>query len=232
MDWQGIVTNLLNKAEDNAVTAAERQAYSEKAAYLMAKYGITELLNQPTNAPLNVDHVVLILKSPYPKLRAVLASEIARALSCRAVRTGQKVLVYGLAHDLRNFSRLFVSLWIQAMLSLAASEKPPHVHGKTHNHSYLLGFISEVTSRVHRATQRATTETTQTVVSNALVLQNRETAVDKAVSEAFPRLVKGSPTRATSRDSYADGTRAGRMADINQPRLDNYQSTTARKALR
>lgn len=229
MDWQNTVTNLLRKAEDPATTDEERESLSAKAAYLMAKYGITTLLERSADQPLNVINIELVLGNPYPKVRANLINRVALAFGCKAVRSGAKIRVFGLKHDVDNFTQMYVSLWIQALFALATSPKPAGVHGKTHNHSYLLGFIDEVCARVASATRKAAQDANTTTVSTALVFANRSTAVDNAVSVVYPHLRKGTPSRATGSSSYFAGTRAGSRADINQPRVGG--SHTSRPAL-
>jgi len=219
MNWQQTVTNLLKKAEDPATTREERESLSEKAAYLMAKYGITTLLDQPADTPLNVVNVELGLGAPYAKLRATLIHRTALAFGCKAVRSGSKIRVFGLQADIDNFTQMYVSLWIQALFALAISEKPEWVHGKTHNHSYLLGFIDEVTTRVAASTRKAAQDADSPTVSTALVFAKRATSIDAAVSLIYPSLRKGTASRATSSESYASGAREGRRADINQPRM-------------
>lgn len=230
MDWRVTVTNLFKKAEDPATTREEREALTEKAAYLMSKYGITELLEQTTSAaPPEVTTITLNLTNPYKAHRALLIQQIARAMGARGIRTGDKIVVFGLPDDIKRFSMLFASLWIQANLSLASSEKPDYVHGKTHSYNYLLGFVNEVNARVWRAAQRAQTEAKQEAPSKALVLANRSTSVNDAVSAMFPKLVKSRVLHSTSYGSYVSGVDAGRSADIGQQRVG--RSTIPRKAL-
>lgn len=220
MDWQNVVTNLLNQAQDRAVTTEERQAFTEKAAYLMSKYGITELLNRDTSVPFNVAHIFFELKNPNKIIRSILINGMAQAFDCRAVRTrasGDRIQVFGTPQDLEHVNTLVVSLSIQAILSLMGTEKPDHVHGKTHNHSYLLGFTNEVISRVKAATRKAHSEASS--VSTDLVFANRTTAVEQAVAECFPQISTGRTIRAAASASYHDGVRAGKLADINQSRM-------------
>jgi hypothetical protein len=230
MDWQKTITNLLNKAEDPATTPAESEALTERAAYLMAKFGITELLKRDTTAaPLQATSITLTVKNPYAVQRRTLIHRLSRALGCRSVRSGDKVFVFGLQRDLDNFSLLFVSLWVQANLSMLASTRPEGVHGKTHNHSYLVGFVDEVSVRVQAATRKAHTEESNTV-STALVLANRTDAVSAAVAAVFPHLTSArNTTKVTSDASYSSGKTDGRRADINQPRMGSV--ATSRRAL-
>lgn len=233
MDWQKTVTNLLAKAQDSAATEEERKAFSERAAYLMAKYGITTLLERPADQPLNVVTIELKLGAPYPKVRAQLIFSLARAFNSRAVlfSRSKTMRVFGLQEDIDSFVQMYASLWIQARFAMILSEKPAHVHGKTHNHSYLLGFIDEVVTRVASATARAAQDANTPEVSTALVFAKRTTAVDNAVEIAYPNLGRATPTVPTGYSSYHAGASAGRRADINQPRMGGSHSSSTKALL-
>lgn len=231
MDWNKIVSDLLTKAQDSAVNAEERDALTVKATYLMAKYGVKALLDRPTNIPLDVEVIVLKVPNPYAKLRASLIHRTARALGLRTVRNPRtkEMHVFGLPQDIHNFTHLYASLWVQALLSLASAEKPVWEHGKTFNHSYLLGFIDEVSARVQAAADRANQDSSSNTPSTALVLKNRASAVDQKVGEIFPHLRRGTSSKANSSSGYLTGVDAGSRADINQPRLG--RSYEPRRAL-
>lgn len=235
MDWQNIVTNLLAKAQDSATTKEEREAFTEKATYLMAKYGVQALLDRPTNIPLDVEVIVLKVPNPYAKQRALLIHRTATALGLKAVRTTktQEVHVFGLPEGIKSFTNLYASLWIQALLALASAQqdKPYWEHGKTFNHSYLLGFIDEVSARVRAAADRANRDHTNSAPSTALVLANRSDAIEAKVAEIFPSLRKGTRSRANSSSGYASGVDAGRRADINQPRMGGSYATQGKALL-
>lgn len=233
MDWNKIVANLLAKAQDSAATAEERESYTERATYLMTKYSVEALIERPTNIPLNVEVIVLKVPNPYAKLRSILIHSTARAVGLRTVRDprSKTVHVFGLPADLESFTNLYASLWIQALLGLATAQasKPVGEHGKTFNHSYLLGFINEVTARVRAAADRANQDSTSVAPSTALVLKNRSSAIDQKVEEIFPSLRSGTRTHANSSSGYFSGVAAGARADINQPRMGG--SMTPRRAL-
>lgn len=228
MDWQITVTNLLTKAQDGAATEEERKTYTERATYLMAKYGVEALLDRPKDIPLNVEVVVLNVPNPHAKLRATLVDRTASALGLKTVRNirAKTLHVFGLPEDIKSFSNLYASLWIQALLSLATAQaqKPYGEHGKTFNHSYLLGFIDEVSARVSAAASRANRDTANSTPGTALVLANRTSAVELKVAEIFPILRKGSSARANSYSAYNSGISAGSRADINQPRMGGSYS--------
>jgi hypothetical protein len=231
MDWQTTVTNLLNKAQDPAATAEERTSLTEKAAYLMAKYGITELLERDVNAPLDVESITITLTNPYNKLWSILAHNIGVSLGVRTIRLGTRantMRVYGLRNDLDRFSTLYSSLVLQALLSLAASHKPYGLHGKTHSHSYLLGFIDKVVQRVSAATLQANQDQAQTV-STDVVLANRQDAIDRVYAREHPNTKTGSSAQANDPRSFYAGATAGARADIHQQRMGGSHGSTQKR---
>ena len=83
------VRKLLAQAEDDSVTPAEAQAFTAKAAELMAKYGIDRALlaadrpetDQPANRILDIDN-------PWAREKAHLLSGLASALRCQCILLG------------------------------------------------------------------------------------------------------------------------------------------------
>ena len=81
------VRKLLAKAEDPACTPAEAEAFTDKAAELIAKYGVDAALlaeADPSRDP--VGDRVIDIPSPYATEKCTLLSEVATELRCRAVR--------------------------------------------------------------------------------------------------------------------------------------------------
>src|SRR5258708_13303088 len=80
------VRKLLAQAEDDSVTPAEAQAFTAKAAELMAKYGIDRALlaaerpetDPPANRMLDIDN-------PWAREKAHLLSGLASALRCQCI---------------------------------------------------------------------------------------------------------------------------------------------------
>src|SRR5215475_445143 len=84
------VRKLLAKAEDPACTPAEAEALTDKAAELIAKYGVDRALlaaTAPETDPLG-DRVVDI-GPPYALDKTGLLATVAGAMRCRSVRRKQ-----------------------------------------------------------------------------------------------------------------------------------------------
>ena len=81
------VRKLLAKAEDPACTPEEAAALNDKAAELIAKYGVDRALlaaSMPESDPVG-DRVVPVL-APYALDKTALLATVARAMRCRTVR--------------------------------------------------------------------------------------------------------------------------------------------------
>ena len=124
------VRKLLAKAEDPACTPAEAEAFTAKAAELIAKYGVDAALlaeSDPERDPVG-DRVVDV-PAPYATEKCTLLSEVATELRCRAVRRLRRgsagkefsMHLFGHAADLERVEVLFTSLLVQASLALAGA---------------------------------------------------------------------------------------------------------------
>ena len=81
------VRKLLAKAEDEACTPAEAEAFTAKAAELIAKYGIDAALLADTEPETDrVGDRVIVLDAPYALDKACLLFSVAGPLRCRCVR--------------------------------------------------------------------------------------------------------------------------------------------------
>jgi hypothetical protein len=219
------VRKLLAKAEDPACTPEEAEAFTHKAAELIAKYGVDRALlaaSDPTTDPVG-DRVVEIFP-PYALDKTDLLSSVAVALRCRAVRwanrvpdgRGFSVHLFGFGSDLERAELLFTSLLVQAAYGLAAARPMPGEHVAAFRRSWLAGFRSAVCERLWTAEKRAASEATAESPggrSVALVLADRSDQVAQRVSEIYPELQTRGPRRlggSGRRFGYA----AGRSADL------------------
>src|SRR6185369_8286775 len=116
------VRKLLAKAEDPACTPAEAEAFTAKAAELIAKYGVDAALlaeSDPQRDP--VGDRVIDIPAPYATEKCTLLSEVATELRCRAVRRLRRgsagkefsMHLFGHAADLERVEVLFTSLLVQ-----------------------------------------------------------------------------------------------------------------------
>jgi hypothetical protein len=232
------VRKLLAQAEDDSVTPAEAQAFTAKAAQLMAKYGIDRALiaaerpetDQPANRILDIDN-------PWAKEKAHLLSGLASALRCQCIllsgsRPGSRVHLFGFASDIDRTDVLYTSILIQMAHGLATAHVPEWTSPRAWRRSWLLGFATAVIARVreaeHDAVRAATVPGTTSGEKTALVLADRSLIIRRQVEDAYPMTRK---TRVTYTGSgYRDGYRQGERADIGTSRLSSARGRPLTRA--
>jgi hypothetical protein len=223
------VRKLLAKAEDPGCTPAEAAALNDKAAELIAKYGVDRAMlaaSTPEADPVG-DRTVSIYP-PYALDKASLLGVVAHALRCRSVRIKQRTTIgntygmhlFGCQSDLERTELLYTSLLVQASYGLAAAEVPPFEPLATFRRSWLAGFTQAVGIRLREAERRASAEAeTGDGPSVALVLADRGDRVIRRMSEAYPRLGTAPPRRLMG-SGAGHGYAAGQKADLGGVGLD------------
>lgn len=218
------VRKLLAKAEDPGCTPEEAAALNDKAAQLIAKYGVDRALLAAARPETDVvgDRVVSVV-APYALDKSGLLATVAAALRCRSVRRkewlgdgyGYSMHLFGFASDLERVELLFTSLLVQASYGLAAEPVPPWDTPAAFRRSWLLGFSRAVGQRLREAEQRAASAPPPQAggVSVALVLADRSQIVDRKVGEAYPKLGTAAPRRLMG-TGLDGGFAAGRRADL------------------
>src|SRR5215469_11794803 len=221
------VRKLLAQAEDDAVTPAEAQAFTAKAAELMAKYGIDRALlaadqpetDQPANRILDIDN-------PWAREKAHLLCGLASALRCQCIllgsRPGSRVHIFGFGSDIERTDVLYTSVLIQMAHGLAGVRVPEWSSSpRAWRRSWLLGFATAVIARVRQAEHGAIVAATAPGKSEsdrtALVLADRSLVVRRHVEQAYPITRKSRVTY--SGHGYRDGYERGQRADIGASRL-------------
>lgn len=222
------VRKLLAKAENPGCTPAEAEALTDKAAQLIAKYGVDRALlaaTAPETDPLG-DRVVDI-GPPYALDKAGLLATVAGAMRCRSVRRKQPtdhgyayaMHLFGFASDLERVELLFTSLLVQASLALSVAEVPEWDSVAAFRRTWLVGFGFAVGERLRQAEQRAqAAPDTGNGPSVALVLADRSDRVARRVEEAYPRLRTSAPRRLMG-SGLDGGYAAGQRADLGSARL-------------
>ncbi len=221
------VRKLLAQAEDDAVTPAEAQAFTAKAAELMAKYGIDRALiaadqpdtDQPANRILDIDN-------PWAREKAHLLCGLASALRCQCIllgsRPGNRVHIFGFGSDIERTDVLYTSVLIQMAHGLAGARVPEWSSSpRAWRRSWLLGFATAVIARVRQAEHGAMVAATAHGKSEsdrtALVLADRSLVIRKQVEQVYPITRKARVTYSGS--GYRDGYERGQRADIGGSRL-------------
>jgi hypothetical protein len=231
------IRKLLAQAEDAAVTPAEAEAFTAKAAELMARYGIDRALLAATRPETDqpADRIITI-PNPWAAIRAHLLCGIASAMRCKCILLGTghaaRVHVFGYASDIERAELLYTSLLVQLHHALAAT-RPPEWTSRVRawRRSWMLGFCTAVIGRVRAAEQHAAqhaasgNETTSGHQAE-LVLASREQVIGACAAAVYPVTRKSRTTYTGT--GYRDGYAKGNQADIGTTRL----SPQSRRSLR
>ena len=232
----GMIRGLLAKAENEACTREEAEAYTAKAAALLAKYGVDRAMlgaSDPTSDVVG-DRMVPVM-APYLLDKAILLATIAQALRCRTVRKSgnrgcAEIHMFGFGSDLERVELLYTSLLVQASYGLAQAEPLPHETTTAFRKSWLAGFSSAIGERLREAETRAASDYEATRTgdgpSTAVVLASRDAQVNSALSKVYPRLRSGG-SRRLSGSGYGSGRAAGQRADLGGARVGSAHSGRA-----
>jgi hypothetical protein len=221
------VRKLLAKAEDEGCSPAEAEAFTAKAAELMARYGIDRALlgalHPGTDSPADR---VFALANPWGDVKRHLLAGLATALRCQCVQTrsadGTTLRVFGYLSDLERADILFTSLLVQMARALAQQQVPGYGGtARAWRRSWMLGYCTAVITRVRAAEQAAAAAAPAPAAgggkSAELVLADRSLVIRQQVAAAYPRLRKSRVTY--SGNGYGDGYREGQHADIGSTKL-------------
>ncbi len=214
------VRKLLAKAEDPGCTPEEAAALNDKAAALIAKYGMDAAMLAaavPERDP--VGDRVIGLYAPYALDKSGLLATVASALRCRTVR--RKVWVgsgyaynmhlFGFASDLERTELLYTSLLVQASYGLAAARVPEWESPAAFRRSWLVGFTRAVGARLTMADWMASSEAQTAPGGPSVALVPAIVAASyRRADEAYPRL-RASPPRRLQGSGLKGGYAAGEL---------------------
>jgi hypothetical protein len=227
------VRKLLAKAEDPGCTPAEAAALNDKAAELIAKYGVDRALLAASSPEIDpVGDRVIAVHAPYALDKTGLLATVAGALRCRTVRRkdlqrggyAYTIHLFGFASDLERTELLYTSLLVQASYGLAAAEVPHWDQPAAFRRSWLHGFTRAVGARLHQSELRAAKDVDgRSGPSLALVLADRSDRVERRVEEVYPRLRTSAPRRLTG-SGLTGGYAAGQRADLGGVRVGRGQA--------
>jgi hypothetical protein len=236
----GRIRALLTKAENPAATPAEAEAFTAKAADLMAKYGIDRAMLAAADPGSDIpgDRIVVIT-GRYALDKQGLLSCVAMAVGCRTVlrtcwvdgRKQHQVHLFGYGSDLVRAELLYTSLLVQATNGMNRADVPYGQHAAAFRRSWLAGFTWAITERLRAAEKRAQVQAERVRrhadgPSVALVLADRATVVQGRLTAAYPKLGKATERKLTG-SGYWYGHDAGQRADLGGTRV----SGAARNAL-
>ena len=241
------IRKLLAMAEDDACTPAEAEAFTAKAAGLIARYGIDRAMLADTQPGSDrVGDRELVLDAPYAQDKADLLYRVADALRCKSVQrrrylAGRKQLslhLFGYGSDLDRVELLYTSLLVQAAHALAVEPVPCWAHPAAYRRSWYAGYGQAIGRRLRAAEAHAeaATQPAATVDANgsgrsvALVLADRSVQVKTVLEQAYPTLRTGR-ARHLSGSGQRDGYTAGQRADLGTSRLGGTRSPSRSRAL-
>jgi len=218
---------LLDKAESTTFPE-EAEALIAKAQELMARHAIDEaMLAGAATSRDEVEAEQLTVAAPYASAKVGLLSATARANRCRLVISRgpsgtQLCTLVGFPDDLANVRTLFASLSVQATRFVLAAPVPPGDTPRRFRHAFLTSFGFRIGERLAEAEQRAAAaaEADRQVAGGdgptvALVLADREAAVDDDLARRFPNL-RTRKISASSRAGWAGGQLAADRANLGQ----------------
>jgi hypothetical protein len=222
------VRKLLAKAEDPGVTPAEAEAFTAKAAELMARYGIDRALLAAAQP--ETDHPadrVIDIANPWARVQAHLLAGLATAMRCQCIilarsGPGTRIHLFGFASDIERADMLYTSVLVQMWQGLAAAPVPAWTASpRAWRRSWLLGFTTAVISRVRAAEDHAATQADSRPGSpgpgTAVVLADRQQIIRARTAQAYPRTRSARVTYTGS--GYGTGYAQGQQADLGGPRL-------------
>jgi hypothetical protein len=228
-----LVRKLLAKAEDPACTPAEAEAFTAKAAELIAVYGIDRAALAATDPNTDaLDRRQILCEPPYALDKSSLLARVSGPLRLRAVRTttGNRAVsmeLFGYQSDLDRAELLYTSLLVQASYGLAGARPDPDHFWReptatqiaAYRRSWLDGFSLAIGQRLTVAENRARQEhENRTGSGMELVLVDRSTRVDRMVEDAYPKL-RSARRRSLTGDGHNSGFSAGKRADLGTPSL-------------
>lgn len=215
------IRRLLAKAE--ATTPHEAEALTQRAAELMAKYGIDRaLLGRLHPETDSASDRMILMEAPRADIKSFLLGGLAGAMRCTPIlltggSAGKRIHLFGYRSDLERVDVLYTSLLLQMEVALlhATLGGQRHDRERAWRRSFLIGFCQVVVERVRAAEANAEETAVREDapgMSTALVLADRKLVVQRRMQAAYPRTRR---TRVTySGNGYADGREAGKRADI------------------
>lgn len=215
------VRKLLAKAEHPATPAPEAEAFSAKAAALMADYAIDQALVEAGSAD-RAEPVVrqLTVEPPYALPRAVLLDRVARAHRVRVVvgpetDGGRLCTLVGFPVDLGVVEVMFTSLLLQASTAmLHASEAA--ARPRAFRRAFLLGYADTIGARLAAVRDDADAGAARAHPGAELVLADRGREVEAVFDREFPRL-RSMRMSTSSGGGLVAGRVAGSRADLSSP---------------
>lgn len=231
------VRGLLTKAESTEF-ADEAEALTAKAAELVAKYGIDQaLLAAAGKTRDEIGTLVIHVATPYALDKDGLLYAVSVALRCKGIKRklrdgGYRVTVVGFQSDLERVELLYTSLLTQGIGQLTHIRPTNGESTTSYRKSWFAGFAVTIGERLREAERRAAADADSARVgtgctSTALVLVDRQSRVEQAYDEMFPK-ARSARSRSLRGGGYGDGRAAGQRADLGNARVGGRKEAIGR----
>jgi hypothetical protein len=216
------VRALLAKAESTAFEA-EAEALTTKAQQLMARHSIDEAVSRHARGgPLRTPSARRTpVEDPYAAAKSSLLHVVAHANGVRSVWYPELALMalVGFEPDLDAVEVLFTSLLVQATRAMVDRGSPSdhrgHSRTRSYRQSFLVAFAGRIKERLLEAAAAARRQAEQELGMVLLpVLARRDSDVERATAELFPRLKRMSGPSATNTEGWTAGRAAAELADL------------------
>src|SRR5579863_2335112 len=216
------VRALLAKAERTEFPE-EARALTSKAQELMVRYALTEAQLQASGSAKQGQVVVTVaveVEAPYRNAKGLLLSEIAGANNCRVIEDGACYHMVGFASDTERAQLIFTSLLLQAAREMLVAYKEPWMNTKSFRHSFLIGYATEIGTRLVKRVDAVVSDLRYAGGSDILpVLADRRHEVDRAVRDRWGGTLGSSWVTYGTETGYSAGRNAARRADLSHRRL-------------
>jgi hypothetical protein len=222
------IRGLLDQAESTPFPS-EAETFSATAAELMARHHVDTAMVERSRRGRHTGDIVEgdieLGRGQYVRARLELLGAVARAFDCRLLTSsrpeGRIGHVIGHRSDLDQVALLYTSLLVQATRAAAAEQVPRGHKGVTFRRGFLLGFAERVGERLAAQMQTAVDDAAAAASNRdgdgnsvALVLADRNAAVDSWVTDRYGRVRRLSQAAPVSAAGLHRGNRAGDRAEL------------------
>lgn len=208
-DYEKIVADLFRKANAKGVTEAEKEALEAKAYELVEKHHV-KIAKDEGVIKNGVVHYPMSFSGLHQHDQALLFNIIAKHYNVIIIDMGAKGYeISGFDSDISTVETMYSIIEPQMFASLAKAIKPPGMHGRLFNNSFLKAFIGVVKERLDAAKKATAGEVSH---STAVAIKDRAVEVRAYVNKNHPRLITKSKATYYKNEGAAQGREAGARA--------------------
>jgi hypothetical protein len=224
----GRVRALLDQAEGKGVTPEEAEAFSAKAAALLAKYGLDMAILAATRPEADgMGGKKIATPPPYAEAKYTLLVRVGQPMRLQTVllkergydgknRWYYRVHLIGYRSDIERAELLYTSLSIQAFNALQHVALGAYGMRKSADRdSWMDGYSYAINQRLIRIEAGAQTAAEQTTPGVGIVLADRNTLARQEAERLYPDLTRGRGRQLSGR-LRTEGYQAGQRADLGR----------------